>query len=136
MQAAPSSAKSNASATSAAAAKPRSNASNETSSLQDAFDFWGYCFDVLRKDQDDDEALHTLNSLAMQLEDDSLSTAFSDVRTPETGMAIMRFCLEKRLGRTISHNTKASHMIEWNAASVTSGNFSGQSCISKSSQSS
>ena len=72
---------------------------------------------MLCKGQDDDEALHTLNSLAMQLEDDSLSTAFSGVRAPETGMAIMRFRLEKRLGRTISHNTKASHMIEWNAAS-------------------
>ena len=89
------------------------------SSLADAFDFWDNCLDVLCAGKDEDECQNILEDLALQLERDSLSTAFSGVLAPETAVKTLRFRLGERLGRTLkSTGGKQQHMIEWNPQSL------------------
>ena len=87
-------------------------------SLEEAFDFWDNIFDVLCDGKDDEECMEILERLASDLEQDSLSTAFSGIRAPETATSILRFRLGKRLGRELKHkNAHLGHMIEWKQSS-------------------
>ena len=89
-----------------------------THSLEEAFEFWSYSLDVLCQGKDQDEQLQTLEDLAAAVEADSMSTAYSGVRAPETAMALWRWHLEERLGRKLKRaNEKMGHMIEWNTQS-------------------
>jgi len=80
-------------------------------SLHEAFDFWDNCLKVLVDGKDEDERNDILLGLAQSLEDDSMSTAFSGIRAPETGVAVLRFRLGEMLGQPISNsNGKLQHM--------------------------
>ncbi len=80
-------------------------------SLDEAFDFWDNCLKVLVHGKDEDERNDILLGLAQSLEDDSMSTAFSGIRAPETGVAVLRFRLGEMLGQPISNsNGKLQHM--------------------------
>ena len=78
-------------------------------SLEEAFDFWDNIFDVLCDGKDDEECMEILERLASDLEQDSLSTAFSGIRAPETATSILRF----RLGKTPRERTQAQERTPW-----------------------
>lgn len=83
-------------------------------SLKEAFDFWDNCFEVLCHGLSDEASEEVLGSLANTLQEDSLSTAFSGVRSPETAANVLRFRLGQRLGYEIKNNNgKLGHMVEW-----------------------
>lgn len=91
--------------------KPRST----VQSLQEAFDFWDNCFDILCDGKESEECFELLDRLEHSLQSNSLSTAFSGVRAPETSANVLRFRLGERLGREIKNDQgKLQHMIEWN----------------------
>ncbi|OLP73512.1 hypothetical protein AK812_SmicGene47227, partial [Symbiodinium microadriaticum] len=83
--------------------------------LDGMFDFWDFSLDKMVDGMSEDDRLDTWERLANTLEDDSLSTAYSGVRAPETAMSVMRYRLGLRLGREIKCNHHSiSHAIEWN----------------------
>ena len=86
--------------------------------INEAFGFWDHALDVLVQGQDEDDAVNTLEGLANSLQEDSLSTAFSGIRSPETAMALLRNRLSSRLGREVANqNGRLQHSIEWNSHS-------------------
>ena len=87
-------------------------------SLKEAFDFWDNAIDVLCDNKDDEECHQLLGKLASELEEDSLSTAFSGIGAPETATNVTRYRLGKRLGRDLKHkHASLGHMVEWKTSS-------------------
>ena len=102
--------------------------------LDDMFDFWDFSFDKMVDGMSEDDRLDTWERLAMSLENDSLSTAYSGVRAPETAMSVMRYRLGLRLGREIKCNYhNMSHAIEWSpdaqAECLLSARYDGGGCV-------
>ena len=98
------------------AAKPQSEPKTTVRSLKEAFEFWDFCFDVLCHGKDEEESQEVLESLASELREDSMSTAFSGVGAPETAKAVLLNRLGNRLGRELSvnqHAARIQHSIEW-----------------------
>ncbi|CAE7837095.1 unnamed protein product [Symbiodinium sp. CCMP2592] len=102
--------------------------------LDGMFDFWDFSFDKMVDGMSEDERLDTWERLARSLEDDSLSTAYSGVRAPETAMSVMRYRLGLRLGREVKcNNHNLSHAIEWSpdaqAECLLSARHEGGGCV-------
>ena len=89
-------------------------------SLEEAFNFYDHCLDVMMEGKNAEDSEDMLSCLASSLQHDSMSTAYSGVCAPEAAFSIWKHRVSQRLGLDVelpSLEGKIGHMIEWNKES-------------------